>query len=100
MRISDWSSDVCSSDLAEIADIGVEPQIAGRREYRLEFQSPDLGVEILVHRRSVANLGDLIILVIIIEAREIQGQRPVRSEESRVGKECVSTCSSRWSPYH
>src|SRR3546814_19463659 len=25
---------------------------------------------------------------------------PVRSEERRVGKECVSTCSSRWSPYH
>src|SRR3546814_16736798 len=27
-------------------------------------------------------------------------QRPVRSEERRVGKECVSTCRSRWSPYH
>src|SRR3546814_13028860 len=26
--------------------------------------------------------------------------RPVRSEERRVGKECVSTCRSRWSPYH
>src|SRR3546814_4635990 len=25
---------------------------------------------------------------------------PVRSEERRVGKECVSTCRSRWSPYH
>src|SRR3546814_15051867 len=24
----------------------------------------------------------------------------VRSEERRVGKECVSTCRSRWSPYH
>src|SRR3546814_15426234 len=28
-----------------------------------------------------------------------QARRP-RSEERRVGKECVSTCSSRWSPYH
>src|SRR3546814_14037138 len=28
------------------------------------------------------------------------GVRPARSEERRVGKECVSTCSSRWSPYH
>src|SRR3546814_10572894 len=27
-------------------------------------------------------------------------ERPLRSEERRVGKECVSTCSSRWSPYH
>src|SRR3546814_2507316 len=28
------------------------------------------------------------------------GIGPVRSEERRVGKECVSTCRSRWSPYH
>src|SRR3546814_2713351 len=26
--------------------------------------------------------------------------RAIRSEERRVGKECVSTCRSRWSPYH
>src|SRR3546814_718773 len=98
LRISDWSSDVCSSDLiwialgavhdvdgslaladlgAEITDIGVDPKIARRREHRLEFQPPHLRVEILVHRRPVPDLGDLIILVIIIEAREIQGQRPV-----------------------
>src|SRR3546814_12352209 len=30
----------------------------------------------------------------------VTGAGPVRSEERRVGKECVSTCNSRWSPYH
>src|SRR3546814_16740488 len=30
----------------------------------------------------------------------LDGDRTVRSEERRVGKECVSTCRSRWSPYH
>src|SRR3546814_9937649 len=62
MRISDWSSDVCSSDLP--AD----------RESRS------------VHRPPVA--------------REGAGFLRARSEERRVGKECVSTCRSRWSPYH
>src|SRR3546814_9468559 len=32
--------------------------------------------------------------------QEIRLGQPVRSEERRVGKECVSTCRSRWSPYH
>src|SRR3546814_11694220 len=31
---------------------------------------------------------------------QVEGNPPVRSEERRVGKECVSTCRSRWSPYH
>src|SRR3546814_19864802 len=41
---------------------------------------------ILMHGR-LGGSGHLVIL-------------PVRSEERRVGKECVSTCRSRWSPYH
>src|SRR3546814_7961025 len=35
-----------------------------------------------------------------LQMRHAQGQRNTRSEERRVGKECVSTCRSRWSPYH
>src|SRR3546814_12894883 len=31
---------------------------------------------------------------------ELYVEDPLRSEERRVGKECVSTCRSRWSPYH
>src|SRR3546814_6661117 len=61
MRISDWSSDVCSSDLNGQSSNGQ----SGRAE--------------------VDRLGR---------------QRRERSAERRVGKECVSTCRSRWSPYH
>src|SRR3546814_2962233 len=60
MRISDWSSDVCSSDLCGGRCAFGNP---GRQPY----------------------------------ARSSHSQR---SEERRVGKECVSTCRSRWSPYH
>src|SRR3546814_19703807 len=58
MRISDWSSDVCSSDL----------RVTGAYRFRIRPGDPIL----FQHR----------------------------SEERRVGKECVSTCRSRWSPYH
>src|SRR3546814_11259064 len=73
MRISDWSSDVCSSDLGapvEFRRSGEGPRSALREQGR---QAPA--------RRRAAAGGD-------------------RSEERRVGKECVSTCRPRWSPYH
>src|SRR3546814_1294915 len=71
MRISDWSSDVCSSDLA-----------AGHRVTGAQREAADLA------RRDVD----------VVRTGEIRAVR--RSEERRVGKECVSTCRSRWSPYH
>src|SRR3546814_1464048 len=62
LRISDWSSDVCSSDLPRVTCGSLAPQPKhGRIRMRI---------------------------------------RGNRSEERRVGKECVSTCRSRWSPYH
>src|SRR3546814_5075008 len=73
MRISDWSSDVCSSDLFRLILLG------------------------------------LFFLAVVMAARSWPARaRPWRSavrsarrsEERRVGKECVSTCRSRWSPYH
>src|SRR3546814_9903634 len=66
MRISDWSSDVCSSDLAGHQG----------RAYR--------GCARFADHQDLGEFED----------------RPVRSKERRVGKECVSTCRSRWSPYH
>src|SRR3546814_18266357 len=85
MRISDWSSDVCSSDLV---------QHHGRRAEVADAVAPD-GVE---DRRRLdppqAHIG---------ARQRRQGPRgapAIRSEERRVGKECVSTCRSRWSPYH
>src|SRR3546814_1009091 len=73
MRISDWSSDVCSSDLGMgLEEAGIELTDRGyiRVNDRLETTAP-----------STWAIGE-------------------RSEERRVGKECVSTCRSRWSQYH
>src|SRR3546814_11689309 len=77
MRISDWSSDVCSSDLqAAAGDMrhGLDQAVAHQRHAALHIDS----------RRRHQHLGEA----------------AARSEERRVGKECVSTCRSRWSPYH
>src|SRR3546814_3700774 len=74
MRISDWSSDVCSSDLR-----------AGRGERRGDLAGDVPGL---------ADAGDH------DAAPAGQQHRDDRSEERRVGKECVSTGRSRWSPYH
>src|SRR3546814_3634178 len=78
MRISDWSSDVCSSDLVRL------------------------------RRRAAAELPQDILFALEMRlgcGRQglVNTQRfgpAARSEERRVGKECVSTCRSRWSPYH
>src|SRR3546814_11349359 len=66
MRISDWSSDVCSSDLAR----------SGESELGCLISSS--------HLTKIGACND----------------RSLRSEERRVGKECVSTCRSRWSQCH
>src|SRR3546814_16732067 len=74
MRISDWSSDVCSSDLTPRA-------IASSS--RAEYNGWALGLFGLGH-----HFGE--------HVYSAEG----RSEERRVGKECVLPCRSRWSPYH
>src|SRR3546814_10935265 len=97
MRISDWSSDVCSSDL--IGE-GVAARLdgeflraldliehAGERRIRLTEQGLRELVVGGVGRRVGAGARDPL-------------QALIRSEASRVGKECVGQCSSRWSPYH
>src|SRR3546814_11620999 len=105
MRISDWSSDVCSSDLkAAVAD---RPEVAGRRP----IAAAD-GVRRIVGQRQAMPLGEgrdggqIAAL-----AREVHGKHGLnraarlsrgagRSEERRLGKEGVSRCGSRWCPYH
>src|SRR3546814_1321208 len=76
MRISDWSSDVCSSDLLATYWVGQGVGLMSRqkssREVVLEMAEDYLDAV----------------------------ERLTRSEERRVGKEYVSTCRSRWSPYH
>src|SRR3546814_6769591 len=94
MRISDWSSDVCSSDLVhEVRLLGVDGE-AGAHDHVLErvTRQPQMGLGPVI-TSCLGNLRRKLFLV----GRERQ---VVRSEERRVGKECVSTCRSRWSPYH
>src|SRR3546814_9326153 len=80
MRVSDWSSDVCSSDLGEKH---------GEVRCAIALSVPVEGTEtVRRNRRRVCAAGGPIVRI------------ASRSEESRVGKACVSTCRSRWSPYH
>src|SRR3546814_15080165 len=97
MRISDWSSDVCSSDLlwhnfgsnpAEAIKIFAQARNTRRHRHDgfsdAKFLKPS---DLIDNLLCAARAG---------RTRIIEN----RSEERRVGKECVSTCRSRWSPYH
>src|SRR3546814_14724160 len=97
MRISDWSSDVCSSDLP-----GREPpDVAQIITLRLARKPAHGHVvqQALAQRADRTNLYKLIHRS-TPQLKEPKGSAYGRSEERRVGKECVSTCRSRWSPYH
>src|SRR3546814_19729763 len=98
MRISDWSSDVCSSDLA-VALAGV----MGGFDTRVTETTKNVFLE-AAHFAPSAVIGRGRKLGLHTDAghrfeRGVDPELP-RSEERRVGKECVRTCSSRWSPYH
>src|SRR3546814_16459003 len=114
MRISDWSSDVCSSDLRfdEALDhfqplddlLGLELRLGGREVFH-QVDAFLLQVEILEEHadRFGADAGrESIFAMFVLRVEQfVFGQKlELRSEERRVGKECVSTCSSRWSQYH
>src|SRR3546814_3082999 len=145
MRISDWSSDVCSSDL--LAELEAErarrsktnkAEVAKQKEPRASTSDPQARVmkmadggfrpayncqvatvaqgQIVVDITALACGSDRGLMRPMLERLEQRhGCRPrrhlvdggfhknddtERSEERRVGKECVSTCRSRWSPYH
>src|SRR3546814_19519579 len=100
MRISDWSSDVCSSDLIAF---GVDHHLLDQAGALFEQAAqqvrlarprialhPQAGGEqfLNVYRNGASGAV----------ASDVDGMSS--AEERRVGKECVSTCRSRWSPYH
>src|SRR3546814_11528750 len=131
MRISDWSSDVCSSDLADVE----AARFRGAAVGRLHDAGPAAGADheaavvlgqalrplgkaarqlaggLVVARHLEIALGDDEVGVFLLGALLLghrqaalrlvarqDARRAERSEERRVGKECVSTCRSRWSP--
>src|SRR3546814_11872090 len=112
MRISDWSSDVCSSDLSVNLVTGT---VAGFEKFAPGLMLPDHGTDI--RQANLADVGcqgglqqqtaiiDRFLAFRLAQAEQHGPRRrlrfdPARSEERRVGKECVSTCRSRWSPQH
>src|SRR3546814_14707697 len=101
MRISDWSSDVCSSDLRVrvCKSCSGLPKLLELGSYA-DLESAVLvndGYELLQGRTQKLHLlmpHDTEFLTLLTVRRH------ARSEERRVGKECVSTCRSRWWQYH
>src|SRR3546814_17762798 len=118
MRISVWSTDVCSSDLVEgalMTDPERIPVIIGVGQLNDRPENPDDGLDSLELMVAALKLAadDAGVPLAEIDSLAIVDQisfhnlgklcEPLaaaigRSEESRVGKECVSTCRSRWSP--
>src|SRR3546814_13152798 len=101
MRISDWSSDVCSSDLLSDWE---------RKNIFTRSKKSDLSKMVLdaiynIRRILIEQKINSLITNVGVEAERDKIMESIvdynnRSEERRVGKECVSTCRSRWSPYH
>src|SRR3546814_18414275 len=93
MRISDWSSDVCSSDLL-LDGFGADGNAKAdgvRSGDQVEVDNDAYLAYCYWHRHHVIN-GAKGFDQVLVDGN--------RSEERRVGKECVSTCRSRWSPSH
>src|SRR3546814_19883597 len=97
MRISDWSSDVCSSDLLD--------PFTGSGAIYLEALSrgASMALALDVNANAIASLRKHLDTLNCGHGQPLQSDvlrylETQRSEERRVGKECVSTCSSRWSP--
>src|SRR3546814_11262036 len=101
MRISDWSSDVCSSDLILKDAKGCTRCHLYKCGTQTVFGEGPLDARILFVGEQPGDQEDLAGRPFVGPAGGIFDKALTdRSEERRVGKECVSTCSSRWSPYH
>src|SRR3546814_12744807 len=119
MRISDWSSDVCSSDLAAHR-LNVDAFFVGAggdnvfylthsaRPIVDRYRTEGLSKGLIDTISDICTITGASIWRVLREAirvgsrgsRGATGWHADRSEERRVGKECGSTCRSRWSPYH
>src|SRR3546814_7725664 len=86
MRISDWSSDVCSSDLMAVLEYKPNDQLHSMLDLYYSHFNQDEIMRGLMWDQSPWTGNNVFVTG--------------RSEERRVGQECVSTCRSRWSPYN
>src|SRR3546814_15281875 len=97
MRISDWSSDVCSSDLGYTA-LATAAALLPMAAMMLPLSTVAPSIAERVGFRRTLVIGTLTMAVGLVTLAFMADND--RSEERRVGKEGVSTCRSRWSPYH
>src|SRR3546814_19057714 len=99
MRISDWSSDVCSSDLnfgtGTGGNIAVNATAGGTISTGNRLTAQAMGGSMSDTIRQSAGNGIGGNVDFLADAGTIRAE-DYRSEERRVGKECVSTCRSRW----
>src|SRR3546814_14199174 len=99
MRISDWSSDVCSSDLLHflLHFFFATHQISPNKSISFLAAACTISAHHTIHtlKSTHARISQHQPTFLLSPKATTQ-----RSEERRVGKECVSTCRSRWSPYH
>src|SRR3546814_11442895 len=99
MRISDWSSDVCSSDLFELFFDDAKAA-ASTLDIALTSRGEHGGAPVPMCGVPVHSAESYLARLIRAGHRVAIAEQVERSEERRGGKECVSTCRSRWSPYH
>src|SRR3546814_15683532 len=107
MRISDWSSDVFSSDLL-LGEVSGDVLLDGLERELAPLDAVVEPGDVEAKARLDRQRADLADFKVEQEGLEFRHRRPTRDlaevaarpAERRVGKECVSTCSSRWSAYH
>src|SRR3546814_15015645 len=107
IRISDWSSDVCSSDLfwgaktlLSAVELGLFTELATG-----PLDGETLRRRLGLHERSARDFFDALVALRMLDRRDGRYANTAatdvyRSEERRVGKECVSRWRTRWSTYH
>src|SRR3546814_15012280 len=104
MRISDWSSDVCSSDLFQCAALFPQAVTEFAKRRAQPFDTDALALQPCCrnpcgqHQRMI--MPTLVREHVLQRTQEVRGDPRMSSEERRVGQECVSTCRYRLSPYH
>src|SRR3546814_16658018 len=100
MRISDWSSDVCASDLIPTQPIGPVPEDAVEVAYEPCDWAPAEDGRISEALYEGYGLQSIRIPNAKPHpTRLVQSAAMARSDERRAGKECCHTSRSRWSPY-